>query len=144
MANALAVGVAVKSAQDVDRLNPLRASLEAMAEAFAALGLAPALALVDGDQKPALPCPTVATPHGDALSLSIAAASVVAKVTRDRLMLEEHLLRPQYGFDRHKGYGTKEHFRALAEHGPCPIHRLTYKGVAPKGESGLFDDGRSL
>jgi ribonuclease HII len=133
---AQAVASAVKSPQEVDRLNPLGASLAAMAEAFAALSLTPALALVDGNQKPALPCPAVATPHGDALSLSIAAASIVAKVTRDRLMLLEHAKYPQYGFDRHKGYGTREHLAALAEFGPCPIHRLTYRGVRPPSSTG--------
>jgi ribonuclease HII len=138
LSQAQAVATAVVSAQDVDRLNPLRASLMAMAEAYAGLTTIPALALVDGPHRPKLTCPTSPTPHGDALSLSIAAASIVAKVTRDRLMMEEHLKYPQYGFDRHKGYGTEEHMAALAKHGPCPIHRLSYRGVKPEGGS-LFD-----
>jgi ribonuclease HII len=73
---------------------------------------------------------------GDARSLCVAAASIMAKVIRDRMMAEAHLLYPQYGFDRHKGYGTREHLKALAEHGPSPIHRLTYRGVLPPKPAG--------
>jgi ribonuclease HII len=129
----------------VDRLNPLAASLEAMAEAYAALSLKPALALVDGPFKPNLAGDSRAIPHGDSLSLAIAAASIVAKVTRDRLMLKADADYPEYGFARHKGYGVKEHLAALAKYGPCPLHRLTYRGVlspkAPTGDkkTGLFD-----
>jgi ribonuclease HII len=120
---------ALKTPREVDDLNPLRASLEAMAEALNKLGAVPALALVDGNQTPLLCCPVKTVVHGDAKSLSIAAASIVAKVVRDRLMDKEHERYPQYGFDRHKGYGTKKHLQAIAEFGPSPIHRLTYRGV---------------
>ncbi|MDR1872984.1 MAG: ribonuclease HII [Deltaproteobacteria bacterium] len=137
---ALAVGVAVKSARDVDRLNPLGASLLAMSEALEKLSLKPALALVDGNQKPLLSCPVVTVVKGDSKSLCIAAASIVAKVTRDRLMLEEHLKYPVYGFDQHKGYGVAAHLAALAKYGPSPIHRLTFRGVKPLDSESLFHD----
>ncbi|MDR1394901.1 MAG: ribonuclease HII [Deltaproteobacteria bacterium] len=135
---ALEVSLSIQSPQIVDRLNPLRASLAAMAEAAGRLKLKPALALADGLQTPSLECPAQAVVKGDGLSLSIAAASVAAKVTRDRLMEAEHLKYPQYGFDRHKGYGTREHLEALLRYGPCPIHRLTYRGVRPESQGRLF------
>ena len=128
---AVAFSFSVKSSEDVDALNPFKASMTAMAEALAALKVAPAFALVDGDKLPELPIRARAVVSGDATSLCVAAASIVAKVTRDRLMLEAHALYPEYGFDRHKGYGTKDHLAALAKHGPCPIHRLTFRGVKP-------------
>ncbi|MDR1545846.1 MAG: ribonuclease HII [Deltaproteobacteria bacterium] len=133
---ALAWAYAVKSPQEVDRLNPLKASMTAMAEALAALPLRPLLALVDGDQAPRLPCQTLTVVRGDGRSLSVAAASIVAKVVRDRLMLEEHRRWPDYGFDRHKGYGTAEHLRALARLGPSPIHRRSFRGVPAAAEAG--------
>ncbi|MDR2366557.1 MAG: ribonuclease HII [Deltaproteobacteria bacterium] len=122
----------VISPGDVDRLNPLAASMLAMAASLAKLPVRPRLALVDGNRCPELGCPCQAVVKGDSRSLSIAAASIVAKVTRDRLMAEEHDRYPEYGFARHKGYGTKEHLRAIAEFGPSPIHRLSYRGVLPK------------
>jgi len=132
---ALAFSYAVKSPAEVDKFNPLVASLMAMNEAFGNLSLKANLALVDGNKLPILNCRSVAVEHGDALSLSIAAASIVAKVVRDRLMLEQHKLYPSYGFDQHKGYGTKKHLEALSRLGPSPIHRLTYRGVLPPTES---------
>jgi ribonuclease HII len=132
--NALAFSYAIKSPSEVDRYNPLGASLLAMVEAFDNLTLKAQLALVDGNKLPALNCRAVAVVHGDALSLSIAAASIVAKVVRDRLMLEQHKLYPGYGFDQHKGYGTQKHLEALSRLGPSPIHRLTYRGVLPPTE----------
>jgi ribonuclease HII len=126
---ALQWSYAVKSPSEVDSLNPLGASMLAMAEALNKLKFAPALALVDGNKSPILSCSVRTVVHGDAKSLSIAAASIIAKVIRDRLMDQEHLRYPEYGFDQHKGYGTKKHLKALAEFGPCPIHRLTYRGV---------------
>lgn len=127
---ALAVGVGTASVEEIDSLNILRASHLAMARALAELPVPPAFALVDGLPVRGLPCPHLALPKGDALSLSIAAASVIAKVTRDALMrrlAEDHA---GYGFERHKGYPTPEHLAALAEHGPCPVHRRTFRPVA--------------
>ena len=126
---ALAWAWAELSAAEVDRLNPLRAALSAMVQAVAGLDPPPALVLADGNFAPAVPMPVQAVVRGDGLSLSIGAASILAKVTRDRLMLEWHARYPHYGFDRHKGYGTAEHLAALRRHGPSPCHRLSFKGV---------------
>ncbi|MDR2725117.1 MAG: ribonuclease HII [Candidatus Adiutrix sp.] len=126
---ALAWAWAELPAAEVDRLNPLRAALAAMALAVEGLSPPPALVLADGNFAPATARPARAVIRGDGLSLSIGAASIMAKVTRDRLMLEWHARYPHYGFDRHKGYGTAEHLAALRRHGPCPCHRLTFKGV---------------
>jgi ribonuclease HII len=121
--------------EEIDRLNILRASLRAMAKALSALSPRPGYALVDGIHVPSgdlLPPPTIPAlgiPHGDATCLSIAAASVVAKVTRDRMMAAYDAEYPQYGFIRHKGYPSPEHRAAIARHGPCPIHRRTFRGV---------------
>jgi ribonuclease HII len=128
---ALAWAWAEVPAAEVDRLNPLRASLLAMARAVAGLNPPPALVLADGNFAPETAMPARAVIRGDGLSLSIGAASVLAKVIRDRLMLEWHARHPQYGFDRHKGYGTAEPLAALRRHGPCPCHRLTFRGVGP-------------
>ncbi|MDR3135293.1 MAG: ribonuclease HII [Deltaproteobacteria bacterium] len=129
VAKALHWAFEVVSPAEVDRLNPLAASMLAMAKALGKLPVTPVLALVDGNKCPSLGCPCQAVVKGDSFSLSIASASIVAKVTRDRLMMEEHARYPQYGFDRHKGYGTKGHLEAIAKHGPSPVHRLTYRGV---------------
>ena len=126
---ALAWAWAELPAAEVDRLNPLRAALLAMARAVEGLDPPPALVLADGNFAPATSRPALAVVRGDGLSLSIGAASIMAKVTRDRLMLEWHARYPQYGFDRHKGYGTAAHLAALRRHGPSPCHRLTFKGV---------------
>jgi ribonuclease HII len=132
--------LAVKTAAEVDALNPLRASMAAMAEAFARLSPRPGLALADGNVRPPIPdARVVAVVKGDALSLSVAAASVLAKTARDAMMAQAHEEWPEYGFDRHKGYGTREHLEAIARHGPCPLHRLTFRGVlnpAPDGAGG--------
>ncbi len=115
---------------EIDRINILRATHQAMARALAALPAPPPdFALVDGLPVPGLPCPSLAIVQGDARSLSIAAASIVAKVTRDRIMSAFDLQYPLYGFARHKGYGTSEHTRALLAHGPCPIHRRSFRPV---------------
>lgn len=126
---AVCVAVAESSVEEVDELNILQAALLAMRRAAAGLSPCPDLCLVDGVQVFRGGPPAVAIPHGDRRSLSIAAASIVAKVSRDRRMLEFDAQYPEYGFCRHKGYGTAEHLAALARHGPCPIHRKSFRGV---------------
>ena len=98
----------------------------AMRRALAALPVKPDLALIDGNIARDFPIPAYPVIKGDAISASSAAASILAKVARDRACLEDDRLYPQYGFEVHKGYGTKAHYAALAEHGPCPIHRMTF------------------
>ena len=122
--------VASADVEEIDRLNILRATHLAMARALGGLPQKPDHALVDGLPVHGLPVPQTALVGGDTLSLSIAAASIIAKVTRDRLMvgLDEHY--QQYGFARHKGYGVRDHLEALRQHGPCPVHRRTFQPVA--------------
>ena len=121
--------IALVGPGEIDRINILRASLQAMAEAVAALPEPPALALVDGNRKAPLEIPQETLVRGDARCYSIAAASILAKVYRDRLMRDLHGRYPQYGFAAHKGYPTKAHLEALRAHGPCPEHRRTFRGV---------------
>jgi ribonuclease HII len=128
-ASALAVSIAMAPAAEVDALNIRGATLAAMARAAQALALPPAFALIDGRDAPELICPARAVVGGDAVSMSIAAASIVAKVARDRLMARLDLLYPVYGFARHAGYGTKAHLEALRRHGPCPEHRRSFAPV---------------
>jgi len=111
---------------EIDRLNILRATHLAMARAVNALPAPPDHTLIDGLPARGLPVPHTALVGGDALSLSIAAASIMAKVTRDRLMVALDAEYPQYGFARHKGYGVMEHLLALRHHGPCPVHRRSF------------------
>ena len=113
----------------IDRDNVLDATMWAMAEAVRGLPVKPACVLVDGNKTPELPCTSRAIVKGDALSLSIAAASIIAKVTRDRLMLDMAAGFPGYGWERNKGYGTKEHADALARLGPTPYHRRSFKPI---------------
>jgi len=127
---AVVYAVGICEAAEVDQLNILRATHEAMRRALAGLALPAGHALVDGRPVPGLPVEHTALVGGDGLSVSIAAASVIAKVTRDRLMREWDSRYPQYGFSRHKGYGTAEHLARLAEHGPCPIHRRSFAPVS--------------
>lgn len=122
-----AVGIA--SVEEIDRLNILWASMLAMERAYAALGLAADHALVDGDRAPTLSCRATALVSGDSLSLSISAASIVAKVTRDRLMDDLSGCHPGYGWERNRGYGTPEHRRALLDLGVTPEHRRSYAPV---------------
>lgn len=129
---ALAWAWAAVEADEVDRLNPLRSAMLAMGQAMDRLNLKPALTLVDGNTRPETGLPTRTIIKGDAKSLAIGAASIVAKVIRDGIMRQWHLRYPQYGFDRHKGYGTREHLEALRRFGPCPCHRLTFRGVRPE------------
>jgi ribonuclease HII len=124
--------VSVQSAEVVDRINILQATHRAMREAVAALNRQIDHTLIDGLPVRDFPTPQTALVGGDALSFSIAAASVMAKVTRDRLMHEADTAFPQYGFRNHKGYGTPEHLAALREHGPCPLHRMSFAPVAQR------------
>jgi ribonuclease HII len=119
-------GVGIVTAEEVDRVNILQATHQAMREALADLEPRADHALVDGRPVPTLGTQQTALVKGDSRSYSIAAASIVAKVTRDRMMLEFHERWPMYGFAGHKGYGTAAHLAAIAAHGPCPIHRRTF------------------
>ncbi len=129
LTKALGVGVGVISQQDVDLLNILQATLKAMSAALKNLPVFPDFVLVDGLQGPVLLVPQKLIPKGDQLSVSIAAASIVAKVTRDRLMLEYHQKYPQYDFAKHKGYGTEDHLKAIEKFGICDLHRKTFRKV---------------
>ena len=126
---AVSWSVACIDETEIDRINILQASLKAMVEAVKDLSLTPEMILVDGSRTPFVDSHSRAVTKGDSRSLAIGAASILAKVERDRIMREHHARYPQYGFDRHKGYGTKEHRQAIAEHGPCAIHRKTFRGV---------------
>jgi ribonuclease HII len=128
--------VASADVDEIDRLNILRATHLAMARALAALPQQADHALVDGLPVSGLPVPHTALVGGDALSTSIAAASIIAKVTRDRLMLDLDARFPGYGFARHKGYGVREHLAALRRHGPSPVHRRSFAPVAEAARSG--------
>jgi len=128
------VGIGIAEPEDIDRFNILGATMTAMERAVAALPYVPDAALIDGNRAPALPCPTETIIKGDSRSLSIAAASIVAKVTRDRLMVAAAQRYPGYGFEQHKGYATAAHRDAIAAKGPCAIHRLTWAPFQP----GLF------
>ena len=132
---ARAIGLGLASQGEIDRMNILKASLEAMVRAIRGLGTPPDFILVDGNFPVPLDLPQRALPRGDSRSLSIGAASIVAKVIRDRMMLAYDKIYPVYGFASHKGYGTKAHLEALALHGPCGLHRLSFKRVKPGGES---------
>jgi ribonuclease HII len=123
------VGTGLVSAKAIDELNILQATFLAMQMAVAALDPLPTLALVDGNRAPELSCDVETIVGGDALSVSIAAASIIAKVMRDRIMVELDVLYPEYGFAAHKGYGTAHHARALKAYGPCTEHRMSFKPV---------------
>lgn len=118
------------SPQEIDRLNILGATHAGMRAVVERLSPGPAHALIDGLPVPKFPCPQTALVGGDGISLSIAAASIIAKVERDRIMLENDRIYPEYGFAKHKGYPTREHFAKLRAHGPCPIHRRSFAPVA--------------
>lgn len=124
------VGIGIVSAAEIDEINILQATFLAMQRAFDQLEIKPDLALIDGNKSPKLICKTQTIIGGDALSLSIAAASIIAKVTRDRIMQKFCKIYPAYGFSRHKGYGTAAHATALAIHGPCAEHRKSFKPIA--------------
>ena len=123
---ALAYGIAFASEKEIDDINILQATYLAMERALAQLSIQPDLALIDGNRAKDFGIPVKTVVHGDSLSASIAAASVLAKVARDDIMLQMAENYPQYGFEIHKGYGTKAHYAALSQHGSCPIHRMTF------------------
>jgi len=129
LSKSVAVGIGTVSHEEIDQLNILQATLKAMVLAVQNLSLSPDFILIDGHQFIQLPLPQRPIRKGDRICNSIAAASIVAKVTRDRMMLECHQKYPQYNFARHKGYGTKEHRRAIERFGVCELHRKTFKGV---------------
>ena len=128
-AQAIAWGVGFASVQEIEDINILQATGLAMRRAVTALATTPVFALVDGNYAFDLPCPVKVVIGGDALSASIAAASILAKVARDRVMHEMDRVHPGYGFASHKGYGVPEHAQALTRLGPCPIHRMTWAPV---------------
>lgn len=122
------VSIASASPREIDVTDIRKASLTAMRRALIALPVRAGYALIDGrDIPPGLTCPGRALVKGDARSLSIAAASIVAKVMRDRMMMRAAILYPAYGFDSHKGYGSVKHLAAIREHGPCPLHRMSFR-----------------
>lgn len=123
------VGVGLASPEEIDQINILQATYLAMRRAFDALSERPVAALIDGNSAPDLPCPIEMIIDGDAYVASISAASIIAKVERDKMMTAFCAQYPGYAFSKHKGYGTPEHQRALAELGPCPIHRRSFKPV---------------
>ncbi len=128
-ANALAWAVGRAEVEEIDRINILQATLKAMARAVAGLGVAPDHVLVDGNQCPQVPCSVEYVIGGDALVPAISAASIVAKVTRDREMADLDALFPGYGFAKHKGYSTAAHMEALSRLGPSPAHRRSFAPV---------------
>lgn len=123
---ALAYGIAFADHGEIDEINILQATYLAMERAIGQLSVRPNIALIDGNRAKDFSLPVKTVVHGDSLSANIAAASILAKVTRDDVMLLMAEDYPQYSFEVHKGYGTKAHYEALAQHGPCPIHRMTF------------------
>jgi ribonuclease HII len=126
---ALAISVGVVSHTVIDTVNILNASLAAMKQAVLTLEPTPDYVLVDGIHKIPITIPQQCLKKGDQICRSISAASIIAKVYRDRIMDSYHRLYPEYGFAKHKGYGTAQHRAALHAYGPCPIHRVTFRGV---------------
>ncbi len=123
---ALAYGIAFASEQEIDEINILQATFLAMRRAMEQLSLRPELALIDGNRETDFGIPAKTIVKGDSLSANIAAASILAQVTRDDLMIRMADRYPEYGFEIHKGYGTRAHYAALERFGPCPIHRMTF------------------
>lgn len=123
---ALYWSIKTASVEEIEQLNILNCAMLAMKRAAESLGVTPDMALADGNKIPQLSCPVQFVIKGDAKSQSIAAASILAKVARDRYMKEMALKYPQYSFEKHKGYGTKAHYQALDEYGPCEIHRMSF------------------
>lgn len=125
-AQAVSYGIAFATEQEIDEINILQATFLAMRRAMERLTVRPSIALIDGNRETDFGLPVRTIVKGDSLSANIAAASVLAKVTRDDFMMQQAELYPQYGFDVHKGYGTCAHYDALRKYGPCPIHRRTF------------------
>ena len=123
------IGVSMVDSTTIDEVNILQATLMAMKEAVTQLNIRPTCALVDGHMTPKLPCRSIPVIKGDVTEPSISAASIVAKITRDRYMMTMEESYPGYGFSRHKGYPTKYHLDAIIKLGPCRIHRRSFKGV---------------
>ena len=134
---AVRIGCSAVGSGRIDEINILKATWEAMAGAVSQISPAPDLALVDGNPVRGLSCKSKSIVKGDSQSLSISAASVIAKVTRDRLMIEIDAEFPQYGFARHKGYGTAEHLAAIHRYGPCRYHRKTFRPVSDLNQGEL-------
>lgn len=137
---ALAIGVGIVDHETIDRINILEATRLAMMNALAGLGVTPELVITDFVALRGLLCPQRNLIDGDLRCASVAAASIVAKVTRDRIMLDVDKEFPEYGFARHKGYATPDHLAALDRYGPCPLHRRTFAGVWRQGELFLLED----
>jgi ribonuclease HII len=135
LACALAAGVGRVEAAEIDRIGIAPATREAMRQALIGLAVPPDFILLDYLTLPEVTCPQRGVPHGDALCLAIAAASVLAKVTRDRWMVEQDALYPGYGFAQHKGYGTADHRDAIARLGPCTLHRMSFAPLTERVES---------
>lgn len=127
---ALAHHVVVLRSEEIDELGVHRANLLALHRAVVGLAQPADYVLSDGYAVPGAPCPALAVPKGDSVSISVAAASIIAKVTRDRIMCELDVLHPEYSLAKHKGYGTAQHMAAIREHGPSPIHRRSFAPVA--------------
>ncbi len=125
-AQAVSYGIAFATEQEIDEINILQATFLAMRRAMERLTVRPSIALIDGNRETDFGLPVRTIVKGDSLSANIAAASILAKVTRDDFMMRQAELYPQYGFDVHKGYGTRAHYDALRKYGPCPIHRRTF------------------
>lgn len=138
---AIAWGVGIGTVDEIDLINIRQATHLAMARAVRELKIVAMFALVDGNDAPALPCPCDTIVEGDAKSVSIAAASIIAKVTRDRMMRTLHYEHPHYGWFNNKGYGTPEHYVGLEKHGPCPHHRRSFGPIHnmlyPQSDEGI-------
>lgn len=130
VSSALSVGIGCVEPSEIDRINILKATFVAMVQAVEGLEVPPDFLLIDGPYRLPLELAQRGIPQGDRKSLSVAAASIVAKVHRDRLMCHYHSLYPVYGFNRNKGYGTAQHLEALRRVGPCPLHRMSFRRVA--------------
>jgi ribonuclease HII len=138
-ANAVGIGIGVVDVDQINEINIYQATRSAMCQAVSRIRPLPDYLLIDGNIKLDVELPQLSIIKGDRLSFSVAAAGIMAKVTRDKIMMELHEMFPEYGFDHHKGYATREHKEAILRHGPSPVHRRFFKGV--RDELGpLFSD----